>query len=108
MSDPSDPQAWRDHVVGSLADIKAQLGRLASDRESEKETLIRVTAELHAEDRRHAEKLADHVRWNDEQHEVLHEKHNKIAGRTNFFMGVGITLQFIVTVAVAVIAMFMK
>lgn len=102
----SETQAWRESVVATLADIKAQLGRIASDRESEKETLVRVTTELHAEDRRHQERLDKHVEWNDLEHEKTREKVNKISGRVNFFTGVIITLQFIVTLAVAVIALF--
>lgn len=101
----SETQAWRESVAVSLAEIKAQLGRLASDRESEKETMLRVTTELHAEDRRHQERLDEHVKWNDTEHEKNRDKINKIAGRVNFFTGVILTLQFIVTLAVGVIAM---
>lgn len=100
----SETQAWRENVAATLADIKAQLGRLASDRESEKETMLRVTTELHAEDRRHQERLDKHVGWNDAEHEKSREKINKISGRVNFFTGVILTLQFIVTLAVGVIA----
>lgn len=101
----SETQAWRESVAVALADIKAQLGRLASDRESEKETMLRVTTELHAEDRRHQERLDKHVEWNDTEHEKSREKINKISGRVNFFTGVILTLQFIVTLAVGVIAL---
>lgn len=102
----SETQAWRESVVATLADIKAQLGRIAYDRESEKETVIRVTTELHAEDRRHQERLDRHVEWNDTEHEKTREKVNKIDGRVHFFAGVLLTLQFLVTVAVGVIAIF--
>lgn len=100
-----DTQAWRENVVATLAEIKAQLGRLASDRESEKETLIRVTQELHAEDRRAHERHDKHVAWNDQEHEKLHEKANKISSRQSFTFGVMITVQFLLTLAVGVVAL---
>jgi len=91
----TDTQAWRENVVGSLADIKAQLGRLASDRESEKETLIRVTTQLHAEDRRNAERLDAHVKWNDEQHGKLHDKVNSLTWKFYFGAGMVAMAQFV-------------
>lgn len=101
----SETQAWRENVVATLADIKAQLGRLASDRESEKEAVIRATTELHAEDRRAAERFERHVAWNNGEHEKMRDVANKTNGRVSFFTGVILTLQFIVTVAVAVLAL---
>lgn len=101
----SETQAWRENVAATLADIKAQLGRLASDRESEKEAMLRVTTELHAEDRRAQERHERHVEWNDIEHEKTREKVSKISGRVNFFTGVILTLQFIVTLSVGVIAL---
>lgn len=91
----TDTQSWRENVVGSLAEIKSQLARLASDRESEKDTLIRVTRELHDEDRRQTDRLQSHVEWNDREHAALHEKYNKVSGRMIFFTGVFLTLQFV-------------
>lgn len=101
----SETQAWRENVAITLAEIKAQLGRLASDRESEKETMLRVTTELHAEDRRILERLDRHIEWNDTEHEKNRDKVTKISGRVNFFTGVILTLQFIVTLSVGVIAL---
>lgn len=101
----TDTQAWRENVVGTLAEIKSQLGRLASDRESEKETLLRVTAELHAEDRRAHERYDKHVAWNDQEHEKLHEKVNKVSHRQSFTTGAMLTVQFVLTLAVGVIAL---
>lgn len=101
----NETQAWRENVAVTLAEIKAQLGRLASDRESEKETMLRVTTELHAEDRRAQERLDSHVSWNDEEHEKTRNRINKIESRVNFFAGVLLTLQFIVSLSVGVIAL---
>lgn len=101
----TDTIAWREGVIGTLADIKAQLSRLASDRESEKETLVRVTQELHAEDRRQFERHERHVAWNDGEHEKIHEKVNKVSHRQSFTTGVMLTVQFILTLAVGVIAL---
>lgn len=103
----SETQAWRENVVITLAEIKAQLGRLASDRESEKETMLRVTTELHSEDRRILERLDRHIEWNDTEHEKTRDKSNKTEGRVNFFAGVILTLQFLVSISVAVVALFM-
>lgn len=102
----ADTLSWRESVVGSLADIKAQLGRLASDRESEKETIIRLTTRLDGEDRRNVERLDKHVEWNDAEHGKLHERINKIDTKVTFGAGVLLTLQFLVTIAVAVVAIF--
>ena len=101
----SETQSWRENVVATLADIKAQLGRLASDRESEKETMIRVTRELHEEDRRAQERHDKHVTWNDAEHEKLHEKANKISSRQSFTLGVMLTVQFLLTLAVGGVAL---
>jgi hypothetical protein len=90
-----DTQSWRERVAGDLAHIKAQLGRLASDRESEKETVIRVTQELKAEDRRNAEHLERHIEWNDVENGKLHEKLNALAWKFWFAAGVFAALQFL-------------
>lgn len=90
-----DAQKWRESVVGTLAKIESQLGRMASDRESEKATLQRATQRLDEEDRRHTERLERHVEWNDAEHEKFNEKHNKLAGRMTFFMGAITALQFV-------------
>lgn len=46
MMNDQDTYHWREGVGISLAEIKAQLGRLASDRESEKESILRVVIDL--------------------------------------------------------------
>lgn len=86
---------WRDHVITSLAKIEVQLGRLTSDRESEKETLIRVTTQLHTEDKANAEKLHAHVKWNDEEHKELHDKVNGLSLKFWFAAGVFAALQLL-------------
>lgn len=103
-----EDQAWRENVVASLADIKAQLGRLASDRESEKETLIRTTTRLQDEDRRLADRLDSHVKWNDGAHGDIYERMNKIDTKVTFGAGVIVTVQFLITIAIGFVALFKR
>jgi len=98
--------AWRENVVASLAEIKTQLVRLAADRESEKDAIVRATAALAAEDRRNVDKLEEHVEWNDQAHAELNEKISKVSHRQSFITGVILTIQFILTLAVGVLAIF--
>lgn len=97
---------WRIELAATLSDIKAQLGRLASDRESEKGTMLRLSERLDAEDRLNAEKLARHVEWNNIEHKQQQESHHKLSGKVSFISGVGITLHVLLTLAVGVIALF--
>lgn len=101
-----DDVTWRENVAISLAEIKTQLARLAADRESEKDAVIRATAVLAAEDRRNADKLDEHVEWNDEEHAKLAEKISKVSHRQSLITGVLLTIQFILTLAVGVLAIF--
>lgn len=65
-----ETQQWREGVVISLTQIKTQLSRAAADRESEKETLLRITAELRARDdevEKRLQKQLDEHRADDER-----------------------------------------
>lgn len=105
LTEEQAQQAWREGVVASLAKIETQLSRIASDRESEKETINRLSQDLRAADLRAVEKLDKHIEWNDEAHEDLHEKINKVSHRVSLITGAGLTIQFILTLAVGAIAL---
>lgn len=95
MTDAVDTQAWRADVTADLRVIKAQLGRIASDRESEKGTMLRLEADLKGEDRRNAEKFDEHVDWNNGELGKLHEKVNKLTFKFWFAAGVYAALQLV-------------
>lgn len=86
--------AWRDGVVSSLGEIKGQLLQLATERSTAKETADRL-----------AERMDKHVEWNDDAHAELHQKVDKVSHKVSLFTGVIMTLQFILTLAVGVLAL---
>ncbi len=97
-------QEWRDGVNVALTEIKFQVGRLASDRESEKDTIERLATKFTEDSREIAKEVKihtaeDNVRFT-EQALIIAKAGSKIS----MVVGIGIGIQAAFGILAAVIA----
>lgn len=88
----NETNLWRESVVISLTKIEIQLARLAADRESEKDALLRVTADLRERDtaieQRLQKQLDEHRDYDDRRFTDADKYARNIAAKV--YMGSGI------------------
>lgn len=96
---------WRERVIVSLAEIQTQQRRAAADRESEKETVLRLERALRAEDRELIKKIDDHSAADLVSFNAMNTKLEKISSRVLMIVGGIIAAQGIATLALAAVAL---
>lgn len=103
---------WRADVSVSLGEIKAQMLRIASDRESEKGTMRRMEEHFRKEDQRvieacgrqHdilAQEIKAHAKADADRNDKLGEKVLNIDRRLTLIVGMGTGIQMLIVLAAA-------
>lgn len=98
-----DPRDWRQGVAVSLTEIRMQVGRLVSDRESEKGTIQRIISQSREDHRELTKNLEEHRKEDTENFSEITERVSKSDRKIMMIVGIGIGLQTLATIVLALL-----